>query len=134
MTDYDEVKQKLSISPGESAKDEFGFRDNDLKIAIVDVVYRNNKDLNIIVYVQPGVNPASIDPAIRKTCIDLFGHIKPDYIDTVFYSGDSIGLQVDGMVGQFDSFCITINYPKSAYFKIEKLKSDFTKRLHHHVF
>ena len=108
-----------------------GYRNEFLNSVVVDVVQRGS-DYNVIIYVMPGEPPSRVEPAIKKSCIDIFGHRLPEGIETVFYP-KGLGLEVGADRGQFDSFCIVLKHPLTLKHTLDSLKVEFTTRLWEHL-
>lgn len=112
---------------------ELGVRNAQVNELLVDVAKRDG-DINIIVYVMPGIDPRKAQLPIQKACVDVFGPDPGNDIDPVFYPKEKTPPVIAGdQRGQFDSFCIVISPPTSKMYSVEGLQEDFTRRLYQHV-
>lgn len=125
---WKEIVDKTNLA---QAGEEKGYRDEFLNKAIVDVVQRGN-DINVIVYVVPGVNPYAIVGAVKKTCIDIFGHKRSEQIEPIFYP-KGVGIHTGWGDDTYDSFCLVVKHPLSLRYTLQLLRDEFTNRLYFHL-
>jgi len=120
-----------------------GHRNNDLKKIFVDInkrdVGNDTFDINITMYVRPDVPLSGVMPALQRCCIDIWGHDPGDSIELFYHSGQVdagkfIGLEVMGQKGVFQSFGVTIKHPKSTFYNLDRLKGEFLRRAHYHLY
>ena len=117
------------------------FRDIDVKEIVIDVVKRDQADnpdhfdINVLMYIRPDVQFKSVEGALQKTCIDIFGAQRDDNIE-IFMTGKSDGilLKVEGHDQNCTTVGVAVKWPKSLYFsRIESLKNKVEERLYHHL-
>lgn len=136
-------KKKLDVGIGGVNRLESS-RNNFLKSVVIDVCKRDREEgtfnIDCIFYVMQGVRPESVEGAIKKACIDVFGH-KPDpnefelaFINPYLDNGKKISFEVMGNPDSVTfSFVATVKHPRSLYYTIEGLTETLTNRLNFHL-
>lgn len=114
-------------------------RNNDLKKVIIDAVKRDQAEgynYDYLIYVAPGINPDEVEPSIQRACIDVFGHHRdPEKVEIFMHDGKSekIGVQMMGRDVTCVSYGVTIKWPKSQFYRLEQIRDQLLKRIHHHL-